>query len=333
MKKFTIVFALVVMMFSSVFAVIENPPVYLKGTFNNWSTDNPMAQVGDFYVTAFQFTGDTNWEEIKVNEGDAWYGRSSAPDGINTERVTLYSADGTSMYQQLKKDKYYTFKTKDAVPNDDAGTKRDVFIFETDAMPITITNVVDDAQTATTALTITITTSANHTQDTVYVRYSKDDFASSTVIKAVKTADMTYQAVISSLVSGEVVKYYVLTSSTSEDIVLVSPEEYYLAIENNSGANYSFTVPTPTGISLAEAKSITVSQANNSLSMEVYSEKNQKLSLSLVNISGQITVNYETNLLKGNNSIVLPQQVEDGIYVLQIMMGEEMLLMKKIMVQ
>ncbi len=214
---------------------------YLRGGFNGWGTGDVFTSSDGWFVKTINYIDATGAVEYKVDLSGDWgtsWGLGTSPVANSSTGVATKGA-GSNLSSTLIQNKYYTYKLNGTSD----WTDRTIVLFETDNEPVSIISVEDDSVTATTDLTVTITLDADHTQDTVYVRYTNDSWSSSTFLKASKSSSLTYQAVISGLSTGEVVSYYIITSSFPQAILESDPDVYYLNRDINGGNNYSFTVP------------------------------------------------------------------------------------------
>ena len=82
----------------------------------------------------------------------------------------------------------------------------------------------------------------------MYIRYSTDGFATSAFVRMTDNLDGTWTGSIPAQTTGATVEYYVLSSADSEgDVNVVALDDgnadlRTIALDNNGGANYSFTV-------------------------------------------------------------------------------------------
>lgn len=299
---------------------------YLRGDFNSWDTSFEFVDSDLFLAYSFQYSGSSGAVAFKVDEtGDwsnQWGGNVEASPNVLKGKLTNGWGDASI---QMVDTKYYTFKLN----GESNWTDRDLIVFETDATPANIVSVTDDSLTATTSLTVTIVTDANVTQDSVYVRYAiNSEWGSTIVLKATKTADMTYQAVISGLSPSDVVTYYVMTSSFPQATLESAPDVYFLNRETNGGENFTYTAPVATTLKQTNAIDFNVTSYNNHLSVDVNSDMMQQASMTLINLAGQASAEYNTQLMTGSNTIDLPYQLSRGIYVLQIKVGTDQYVQK-----
>jgi len=116
---------------------------------------------------------------------------------------------------------------------------------QTDAQPVAISTVSRSPLTPTASVvdTITMVTSAaKSSQENFFIRYSTDNFATSTVLPVTFAADsMTATAIIPGQSGGTTVTYYAFSSklaNPSSDFDLIT-----IQFNNNGNANYSYTIP------------------------------------------------------------------------------------------
>jgi hypothetical protein len=80
----------------------------------------------------------------------------------------------------------------------------------------------------------------------VYLRYSTNNFATSTVVEMSFSSGTSYTASIPAQTTGTVVTYYMFTSGNGLSISGANADFYTINLLNNSGSNYSYTT---TGVS------------------------------------------------------------------------------------
>ncbi len=298
---------------------------YLRGGFNGWDTSFEFSSGDSFIEYTFQYSGTTGSVGFKIDEtGDwsnQWGGNVTAVVNTSKGKVTKGWGDASI---DLTDTKHYTFK----LGGESGWTDRDLIVFETDATPVSIVSVTDDSISATSDLTVTITLDANHTQDTVYLRYTTDSWSTSTFMKASKTADMTYQATISSIAESATVNYYVMTSSFPQATLESSPDEYFLKRNTNNGANYSYTAPTVTQLQDIKTAGFDVMVNHKSIRLALASDIAQYANVSVISLSGQLQSSRSYSLVSGQNNIDLPQTFNSGIYIVAVQMGETRLVKK-----
>ncbi|MEY3052353.1 MAG: hypothetical protein RLY31_2138 [Bacteroidota bacterium] len=154
-----------------------------------------------------------------------------------------------AMYINVPSTAYnYVFKTLDA-GTDPTG---DFVFFEIQGDIRTVTSVSRDPASVPQGGSPTITaelSGAFATGQAVYLRYTTDAFASSTVVKMTGSGT-TYSASIPSFNESTNVIYYVFTAGDVESITGGDADLYAINLNNNSGTNYTYTVGAPLPVSL-----------------------------------------------------------------------------------
>ncbi len=150
---------------------------------------------------------------------------------------------GTDNSVTLTNGNYYTVNYRD---NGYANTS--AIWISTASPPVSFTSVTQSplsgSVTAGTPVTVTVNASAAPSvEENVYVRYSTDNFASST-LASVSFVGATGTATIPGMPASTSVKYYAFSTK------VVNPASDYdmktIKYNNNNGANYSYVIPSPT---------------------------------------------------------------------------------------
>ena len=119
---------------------------------------------------------------------------------------------------------------------------RPYVIMETTNFPVTISSVSDNSATAGTGpVTVTAQLSAAPSGEKVYVRWTTDGFASSTLATSV-VAGTTATLTIPGQSSGTVVKYYVLSSTMPVNVLTANYDLCTLRANVSGGTNFSYLV-------------------------------------------------------------------------------------------
>ncbi len=161
-----------------------------------------------------------------------------AKDGTSN---TLENWGGTKAnYINVASTSYvYAFKTNGA-------TSKQMLIFEVQGALRTVSGVAKSPATPTSsdAVTVTATLSAAfNTGQSVYMRYTTNSWASSTVVE-MSGAGTSYTATIPAQTNCTSVTYYVFTSGSGLTISGANADWYTINLNNNSGSNYSYTIGT-----------------------------------------------------------------------------------------
>lgn len=232
-------------------------PANLEGNWNNgtWSNSNALTDRGVVRSVRVQATGTANREFLfntaSANYNPQWTG-SNAPNffrAINTRHsggAFYYTTGGWNSNLQFSatNSSYYTF-----IISENNTSNNDVSILETSYNPRTINggSVVQSPSAGIYATqSVSVSATLNNTLQSgefAYVRYSTDNWATSSLVAMSLVSGNTYSATIPGQTGGTTVRYYVLTSN-SNSFAAADADYFTLELNNNSGANYSYTVAT-----------------------------------------------------------------------------------------
>ncbi len=242
-----------------IFAQIYEPEgINMPGDWDSW--DNPptnpvfasSAQASgnitliselNVYQTIFSTPADIpsgNYEFLFSSGPSTNYWQNKWADAdftLNT--ITNLTLNGTNNNTiTLNNNRYYVMNWEDIGYTD----TRAIFM-ELIAAPVTITNVSQDISIpdATQNVTVTVTTSATPVEN-VYVRYTNNNWNTSSIVLCDFT-ETSGTAVIPAQPEGTDVEYYVFSTTISNptsDFNLIS-----INFDNNSGSNYTYSVPAP----------------------------------------------------------------------------------------
>ena len=123
-------------------------------------------------------------------------------------------------------------------------TAAKIIIFRVQGVVQSISSTSRNFTTVLPGLSPTITANLNGNLSTgqgVYLRYSTDNFLTSTVV-AMSGSGSTYTANIPVQTANTTVRYYTFTSGNGLTISHADADWYTINLENNSGSNYSYTV-------------------------------------------------------------------------------------------
>lgn len=157
-------------------------------------------------------------------------------DGTNGKSYFVNVAGGANNYN-------YIFRTK---YGDGVTYTPQLVVFQVQGNVSTVTSVaqfpLSTNVTNTDAVTVTSVLSGNlPTGQGVYLRYSIDDFATSSIVQMTGSG-VSYSATIPTQTSGTTVKYYILTSGSGLTITHGDADWYTINGNTNGGNNYSYTV-------------------------------------------------------------------------------------------
>ncbi len=145
----------------------------------------------------------------------------------------------------------YIFKTSDALDND-------FVFFRVQGDIRTVTDVSDpmgDVAEGTTYEVTATTDDALNTGQGIFLRYSTDGFASSTIVamtESMSLAPTNYVATIPGQTAGTTVSYYVFTSGDLGGVDPNNADWFTINLNNNGGSNFSYLVTAPVPVSLSQ---------------------------------------------------------------------------------
>ena len=128
---------------------------------------------------------------------------------------------------------------------------------------------------ANVGVTVTSTlSSAFATGQAAFLRYTKDNFATSTIVKMTGSGT-SYSASIPASFNtvSSVVKYYVFTSGDVASVASSDADLFTINLDNNGGSNYTYTVDIALSANLTSFKGNTA-KGQNILDWSTASEKN-----------------------------------------------------------
>jgi hypothetical protein len=240
----------ILLLFSGLLIVVTLNAQYLRGEFNEWSTDNLMELYYGYYTTTIEVVDELVDAGFKVDQDGDWvlqwgYATESYNPIVNTSEGQMrgsISGDAPSDFiKTFSAGKYYTFRLE----GNETWWNRKFVIMETDVAPAQIFSVGDDNLTAGIAdVTVSIILNATLSlQESVYIRYTTDAWVSSFILETTGVAE-EYSGIIPAQTPGTTVEYYVLTSVMPLSFVSQYPDFATLDGNNNSGDNYTYTVLT-----------------------------------------------------------------------------------------
>jgi hypothetical protein len=190
-----------------------------------------------FFRFGIDWSGTTAQRTITIGSDD-----TVSPNTKYTLNPTC-TTSGAMKYNVPNASYNYVFKTLNAGTNP-TGT----FVFfevQGDIRSVATVTQFPLAANAKECLKTTVTATLNGalaTGQTVYMRYTKDGYATSTVVPLIGSA-VTYTGTIPSdfNTAGATVSYYVFTSGTTTPSG-ADADLYTINLNNNAGSNYSYTV-------------------------------------------------------------------------------------------
>jgi subtilisin-like proprotein convertase family protein len=259
-----------IVMFNAIIAVGQtfNFGTDLGGGSGYTYTNYPMVDRGSFWQTKIQenfstAAGSRKWEFNADSYFNTWRAPSGTPitmAGHNQIivpnaatasaffRASFGGGDG-ARFQATTNGNYYTINI--TAPNGGSGdyANQHIQFLETSYNPVNITAVAQAAGPYATRV-VTITTSATpNANEFIYVRYSTNSFASSTLVQATGsgttwTATIPFTAAAGSFYVYSSVKTLSQINSDVTTFGQFSHDLATLELNNNGGANYSFAALT-----------------------------------------------------------------------------------------
>ena len=267
--------------FVGITAIATGQPTVLGTQLINGSyTTYDLNTVGGFKQIRLQATsaatsGARNWEFASGTAGAVNYGVTWRPYttgqvmSVNTFIPTTFAngarytvnSGSSGLLPAIVANSYYTFNVSNLASADNT-----MALLETSYNPTAISSVTRNPATpsATQAVAVTVTTAtAPQAGENVFVRYSTtSNFVSSTLVQASFTGT-TGVAYIPGTTAGTTIYYYVFSSNASSATIGTNYDMFTLNLNNNSGANYSYTVAAATASTFYTWNPISGSQAWN----------------------------------------------------------------------
>ncbi len=227
-----------------------NPPSNLALASSTQATGGRIARIAagtPYYHTWFSvkatggdLTGGTyEWLFTSGPSTNYFQNKWSAVNVVMDTLMTYTKEGATNNSVTLVNDKWYT------VNFEDLGYVNTRAIFmETSAEPVQISSVsVPSGVTAGDPAIVTVTVSAAPClEEYVYLRYSTDGWTTSGLVTVIFTGT-TGSATIPGQPAGTTVSYYAFSSTLTG--ITADHDLATIHFNNNSGANYSYTVATP----------------------------------------------------------------------------------------
>lgn len=234
----------------------QSPVYFSSGNFaapNNW-VQGTAALMGTVAGTNILTT------TSNVTAGNAYYrfysatsgGTTYEPNGGSDILVTLSSK--TSL-QVTGSGKAYYFNTPNTTDNyvfktNGSGVPGScaMFVMQVQGAIVSVSSVSQSPSTVFPGQNVTVTANLSgsfSTGQSVYLRYSTDNFATSTITEMAGSGtsySSTITASSSLNTSGQTIQYYVFTSGNGITIAHADADLHTINLNNNGGTNYSYTV-------------------------------------------------------------------------------------------
>lgn len=232
----------------------QTSPDYIFGSDNgavwNWTSGTQgTASLGDSYLWQFAATATADQyfkfgETASTVDGSGFWVNGASEDmnytGGGAKWTAYYRAnmgDGGAIKTALTSGNYYVVKARKQAGND-----IDFAVFDNGAAaPVTFSSVTRTI--SGNDLTVTATASAAaSTNEKIWLRYSKDNWTTSTTTEMTFTSGTSYVATLN-CTSGDFVSYYVLTTINQTSAPAEADVDFYTVnYNNNGGKNYTVQI-------------------------------------------------------------------------------------------
>lgn len=231
----------------------------IPGEWNGYTNSNPLTgpfnmtriAPGNIYTTTFQYTDAPTSRQFKFASGnsgnpwgDQWRNTNFTPNTLQQVGVSfLGTPDNNNSLSGMDQNKYYTVNFNGNTAYSQQFS--DAIFMETTNAPVNITNVTQlpASVTPSTSVAVTVTaSSAPSPEEIVYVRYSTNNFTTSTSVAVTMDQAGNTQGTINipGQTNGTIVAYYVFTSTVAS--VSSNHDMYTMRSNTNGGSNYVYTV-------------------------------------------------------------------------------------------
>jgi hypothetical protein len=184
-----------------------------------------------------------DWSTSKYSvsgAGNAGQNNNILPNTVYTVNA-ICDVTGSMSYNVMSLSNNYVFKTSGAGTT--VGGNKFIF-FEIQGPVRTVTSVTQNIASVSSSQSPLITANLDgslSSGQSVYLRYSTDNFTSSSIIQ-MSGSGTTYSAAIPTTTPGSVVRYYVFTSGNNLSISSAEADLFTINGNNNGGLNYSYMV-------------------------------------------------------------------------------------------
>lgn len=207
---------------------------------------------GNIYTTTFQYLDAATSRGFKFASGNAgnpwgdqWRDATFTPNVLQQVGVSfLGTPDNNNVINNMVQNRYYTVNFNGNTAYSQQFS--DAIFMETTNAPVSITNVSQTPSTPVlpaTPVAVTVTASAAPSpEEIVYVRYTTNNFATSTAVAVTMNQAGNTQGTVNlpGQADGAIVAYYVFTSTVSP--VTTNFDMYSMRFNTNGGSNYVYTV-------------------------------------------------------------------------------------------
>ena len=255
--------------------VYEPEGINIPGAWNNWTNSNDASTMDNFrlqkrnfgggqYTTTLQISSDLSQTPDATPGTYEWLFTSGPNTGLYNNKwgtssdisfVTINPVfhQGANNTTTVEDNSYYTITFKDQ-----GYTNTDFSIQKLSQQPITFENIIGVPTTSVSPSTSVdvkvILSSSKASEEKIYLRYSIDDFVTSSAIEFTSFNGDTGIVKIPAITSNNntIVKFYILSTTVDKSLWGQNVDLFTLSYLNNSSSNYTYTVlELPSQVSLS----------------------------------------------------------------------------------
>ena len=255
--------------------VYEPEGINIPGAWNNWTNSNDASTMDNFrlqkrnfgggqYTTTLQISSDLSQTPDATPGTYEWLFTSGPNTGLYNNKwgtsseisfVTMNPVfhQGANNTTTVEDNSYYTITFKDQ-----GYTNTDFSIQKLSQQPITFENIIGVPTTSVSPSTSVdvkvILSSSKASEEKIYLRYSIDDFVTSSAIEFTSFNGDTGIVKIPAITSNNntIVKFYILSTTVDKSLWGQNVDLFTLSYLNNSSSNYTYTVlELPSQVSLS----------------------------------------------------------------------------------
>ena len=248
--------------------VYEPEGINIPGAWNNWTNSNDTSTMDNFrlkkrnfgggqYTTTLQISSDLSQTPDATPGTYEWLFTSGPNTGIYNNKwgtssdisfVTINPVfhQGANNTTTVEDNSYYTITFKDQ-----GYTNTDFSIQKLSQQPITFENIIGVPTTSVSPSTSVdvkvVLSSSKASEEKIYLRYSIDDFTTSSAIEFTSFNGDTGTVKIPAITSNNntIVKFYILSTTVDKSLWGQNVDLFTLSYLNNSSSNYTYTVLEP----------------------------------------------------------------------------------------
>ena len=255
--------------------VYEPEGINIPGAWNNWTNSNDTSTMDNFrlqkrnfgggqYITTLKISSDLSQTPDAIPGTYEWLFTSGPNTGLYNNKwgtssdisfVTTNSVfhQGANNITTVEDNSFYTIIFKDQ-----GYTDTDFSIQKLSQEPITFENIIGVPTTSVSPSSSVdikvILSKSKANEEKIYLRYSIDDFSSSTAVEFTSFSGDTGLVSIPAITTdtSATVKFYILSTTIDENSWGQNVDIFTLSYLNNNSNNYSYTVlASPAQVSLS----------------------------------------------------------------------------------